>query len=140
MEHNASLNEYRDMLATKQRKNFFTTPKFIFAAGSIALLLIGFGSGVAYQKGKTTSTAQAASAMQDSRFGGMQGFGGGMRDTNRAFGTVSAISDSSITVTTRSNSSVTYTLSSSTTVTDDGNSASIGDIQTGDTVTHTGQL
>lgn len=63
---------------------------------------------------------------------------------NGSFGEVTAVSDSSITITTRerfnqnnsssTSTSKTFTINSSTTITVDGSTGSVSDIKTGDTV------
>lgn len=136
-----SLSEYQERQRQHPqplppRKKVAATPRVVYAALAVLVIIVSFYSGMAYQKGKTPTSTQAAASTQNgssSRFSGMGGFGGGMRG-DRAIGTVSSVSDSSITVTTRQGSSETYTITSSTTVTDNGQSASISDIQSGDTV------
>lgn len=99
------------------------------AAGKVILLVIvaiiiagaSFYAGVAYEKGHVGTTPGRFGA------GGGQGMG--------AFGTVSAISGSSITVNnSRTGSASTFTITSATTVTDNGSSSSVSAIQDGDTV------
>jgi hypothetical protein len=101
----------------------------------VVLVALSFYGGVAYQKGKTPVGSMTGSRQASSRFGGMGDYGGGgFSRGNRAFGTVSTVSDSSITVNTRSGSSATYAITGSTTVTDGGQASSVSSIQTGDTV------
>lgn len=101
--------------------------------GVIAVIVIAgisFYGGVAYQKGHDKTTASTVNTRGSSFAGGSGRFGGG----NRSFGTVSAISSSSITVQPSSGNAVTYTINSSTAITDSGQTVTYTDIQTGDTV------
>lgn len=111
----------------------------IAAVVAVATGVIGFVSGIQFQKGNSSSSV----ANQQGGFGGQGGMGGrGMR--NGSFGEVTAVSDSSITITTRerfnqnnsssTSTSKTFTIYSSTTVTVDGSRGSVSDIKTGDTV------
>lgn len=111
----------------------------IAAVVAVATGVIGFVSGIQFQKGNSSSSV----ANQQGGFGGQSGMGGmGMR--NGSFGEVTAVSDSSITITTRerfnqnnsssTSTSKTFTINSSTTVTVGGSSGSVSDIKTGDTV------
>jgi hypothetical protein len=121
----------------KKKQGLVISPRIGLAVLAVVLLAASFYSGVAYQKGKSPATTQAAnSTTQTGQFGGEGGGfgGGGGQRGNRAIGTVSAISSSSITVTTRGGTAATYAITSSTTVTNGGSSASVSDIQTGDTV------
>ncbi len=98
----------------------------------VAVIVIGVGGffiGINYQKHHGSSTA--ASTSQAGGPGAGRGFGG---FGNRAIGTVSAISSSSITISERSGGSKTYTINSSTVISDNGSTTSSADIKTGDTV------
>ena len=109
----------------------------IAAAVAVATGVLGFVGGMQFQKGSSSSTV----ANQRGGFGGTMG--GGM-SRNGSFGEVTAVSDSSITITTRerfnqssgsnTSTSKTYTINSSTTITVDGSTGSASDIKTGDTV------
>ena len=112
----------------------------IAAVVAVATGVIGFVSGIQFQKGNSSSSV----ANQQGGFGGRGGMGGGMGMRNGSFGEVTAVSDSSITITTRerfnqnnsssTSTSKTFTINSSTTVTVDGSRGSVSDIKTGDTV------
>lgn len=99
----------------------------------VGCLLLGFVGGMEYQKGKTTNTSSTA-AGRNGAAGGYGQFGG--RGARRGgFGQVTAVSNNSITVqNSRTGAAQTYNITSSTTVTNNGASASVGDIKTGDTV------
>jgi len=107
------------------------------AMAGVIIAAIGFASGMFYQKGQSNGGTGLASANgQSGGFGQTDGSGrqGAMRRMG-VFGTVSAISDSSITVgDQRSGESTTYAINSTTTITDNGTSASASDIKSGDTV------
>ncbi len=108
----------------------------IAAVVAVATGAIGFVSGIQFQKGNSSSSV----ASQQGGFGRQSGMG--MR--NGSFGEVTAVSDSSITITTRerfnqnnsssTSASKTFTINSSTTVAVDGSRGSVSDIKTGDTV------
>jgi hypothetical protein len=108
----------------------------LIVAGAIVLAVGGFLTGMQYQKGKTpaVTAARTASSQSSGSSSGGGGFGGGFQRGDRAFGTVSAVSSSSITIQTRSGTTSTYNLTSSTTVTDSGQTSSVSSIQNGDTV------
>ena len=124
-------------------KKQFPLGGVIAIAAVVAVLtgIIGFASGVQFQKVASNNRAGSQSTSRN----GQGGFGarGGMH-MNGSFGQVTAISDTSITVTTRqrfnssTNSSTsttkTYTINSSTTITIDGATAKASDIKTGDEV------
>jgi len=101
----------------------------------VLLLVVGAGcfyGGVAYQKGhqKTAGTNTNMTAFGGTRATG--GPGGGMMG---GFGTVTAISATSITVeSSQTSTSTTYVITSATKVTDNGSTSSVSAIQTGDTV------
>lgn len=102
-----------------------------------AVLLAGlsFYGGIQYQKGHQSATSTtAASSGSQSTTGGQAGgrFRGGQRPT---FGSVTAISPTSITVDSESGTSTTFSITSSTTITDSGQTTTTtSDISTGDTV------
>ena len=101
------------------------------------LLLAGgsFVAGMQYQKSKRPAAATMRTASSQRKYGSPdsgQGGLGGFRRGDRAFGTVSSVSSSSITIQTRRGGTSTYTITGSTTVTNDGQSASVSDIQNGD--------
>ncbi len=107
-----------------------TQPKsnYLFLGILVVIVLIAsFFGGIAYQKSMhATATTAASGAARTARFGGGARRGG--------FGTVAAISGSSITLTLRSGASTTFTITNSTKVTNNGASASVSDIQVGDRV------
>lgn len=120
----------------------------IVAVVGILLIGLGFIGGMEYQKSKSTAskTAQLGSAFGSSND---QSFGGGAPGSRRGmggFGTVTAITDTSITISVQqfagpgsssssdSTASKTYTITSSTTITDDGSDVTASDISVGDTV------
>lgn len=112
----------------------------IAAVVAVATGVIGFASGIQFKKGSSSSSI----ANQQGGFGGQGGMGGGVGMRNGSFGEVTAVSDSSITITTRerfnqnnsssTSTSKTFTINSSTTVTVDGSNGRVSDIKTGDTV------
>lgn len=131
-----SLSEYTNKPKPSSSKNVGFPRSGMIIVGAVVLVGVGFLSGMQYQKGKTptTSVSQTANSQSSSNgSGGPGGYGGGSRG-DRAFGTVSAVSSSSITIQGRTGTSTTYNITSSTTVTNDGQSSSVSDIQTGDTV------
>jgi len=118
--------EHRQMHVSSRQSKKVTIPVGPVLGIVLVVLLCGvsFAGGIAYQKHNTkTTTASNFAAM-----GGVRRQGGGI-------GTVSAISSTSITVTSqRTNTDKTYTINSSTTITNNGQTASVSDIQTGDMV------
>lgn len=111
----------------------------------LALLTLsgGFAAGIQYQKGKSSNSANSSM--------GQNGQIRGMGQQNGGFGTVIAVSDTSITITQptmggpggQSNSNAsgsnslankTYTITSSTAITGEGTTVSASDITIGDTV------
>jgi Domain of unknown function (DUF5666) len=95
----------------------------------IVLCGLSFYGGVAYEKGHNKAISTVANR---AGFGGASGRFSGQRPN---IGNVTAVSSNSITVqNTTSGSSQTFTVTSSTTITDNGQTTSISDIQTGDTV------
>jgi hypothetical protein len=101
----------------------------------IACCLSFFG-GVAYQKGRNRSVGATAQQVPLNQNGNGNSPGLGRRNGRRApIGTVTAISDSSITVQNmRTGTSQTYTIGSDTKVTNNGQDAKASDIKTGDMV------
>ena len=104
---------------------------------AVIMLAGGFVGGMQYQKSKSTSTS---GGFQNGQTGGP----GGMRQRNGGFGTVTAVSSDSITVSeqsmpgvsssTSSTTTKTYTITSSTTITNNGSTVSASDIAVGDSV------
>jgi hypothetical protein len=104
----------------------------IVGAAVIGVLLAGggFAAGMQYQK---SHSGTAASVQRGFGAGGGGGFAG--RRRSGAAGAVTAISDSSITLDdARSGTSKTFTVNGSTEVLNQGASATLGDIKTGDQV------
>ena len=92
----------------------------------IVLLVIAFWGGTVYGRHHTVATSKSAFSLR-SGFGGFSHGGG--------FGTVSAISASSITVdNSRTGQSTSYAITSSTKITDNGQSAAASSIATGERV------
>jgi len=107
--------------------------KTIIAAVLVVLALIGgFVGGMQYQKGKgSTALASGTSAAANDQ----PGMGGRGFNRNGSFGTVTAVSSSSITVKNdRTGETKAYSISGSTTITNNGATASASDITVGDTV------
>jgi len=132
-----SLSEYSNrQKPTPQKRGGLPRGSQLFV-GILVVAILSFLAGMQYEKGKTPTTVAAntsSSGQASNGSGGQGGFGGGFQRGDRAFGTVSSVSSTSITIQTRSGSTSTYTITSSTTVTDSGQSSSVSDIQTGDTV------
>jgi hypothetical protein len=104
----------------------------ILVIAAIIWTITVFFIGVAYQKhhSKSTVAITNTSTNPGGRFGG---FGG--KFANRTFGTVTAISSTSITVNNpQSNTSSTLTINRSTTVSDNGQTATLSSITVGETV------
>ncbi len=108
------------------------------AAVAVVGLATSFMGGVQYQKGHTTTpSTQGQTAMN-----GRQGFGGGGMRMSRGnvFGEVTAVSSTSITVQEHmmmngaAAEPIALTIAADTTVTNNGATASVSDIKTGDTV------
>lgn len=107
--------------------------KHIFLVGSVVLLCsLSFYGGVIYQKGHNTTKSVAARTMLGS---GRSGSGFGFRARRGGFGSVTAISASSITIQDqRTGISKTYNIDSSTQITNNGSAISASSIKVGDTV------
>lgn len=124
-----------------------TTQPAVAAQGSsakwyiaiIVTIVVSAGAGLVagMQIGKTNSTDAQAQ-------GAMSGVSGRMSEMRGGFGTVTAVSDSSITIESRmgrmrqgdntQGGAITYKITGDTKVTNNGESAAIGDLKTGDTV------
>ncbi len=123
--------EEHHRVTSQSRNSKYSTQRIIYAAVLVIVLMaLSFYGGVSYEKGHKTSTTAVSS-----RFGAGGGrFGGGFR-ADIVVGTVSSISTSSITVNdNRTGSTVTLAITSTTQITNNGQSASVSDIQSGDTV------
>jgi hypothetical protein len=106
-----------------------------------ALLIasVSFYGGTVFEKDHSSSSPVSANSASGSQTGngaiggGYGRFGGGF--SNHIFGQVSAISSSSISIQdNRTGTTITLAITSSTQITDNGQSVSVSDIQTGDTV------
>lgn len=119
MEHNKTTHSHNKTLG-----------QLLAVLGMVVLASgISFAAGVHYQKGKVVGRQSLSSRM------GGDGFGspGGMR--RGGFGSVTAVSATSITVQDqRTATTKTYTISSATTITNNGATATIADIKVGDQV------
>lgn len=136
-----SLSEFQSQNRPKStsspKKTLHASSKLGLIICAAVLVGVGFFAGVQYQKGNTKSVAAANTASRKgSNYGGYSGGSGaeGSFRRDRAFGTVTAVNSSNITVQTRNGTTSTYNITSSTTVTNGGQSASVSDIQSGDTV------
>jgi hypothetical protein len=106
---------------------------FVFICCGIVLCVLSFWGGTVYQKHKHTTTVTSSIQKGATGFSG-GGVGSGRRFSG-AFGQVTSISSSSITINNqRTSASSTYVITSSTTITDNGQTASASSIQDGDTV------
>ena len=110
------------------------------AVAIVTLVLCGisFAWGVGYQKAKQTAASNAGAndtgqfPTQGGGPGGQGRFGNGQRPN---MGQVSTVSSESITVQdSRPNSTQTFKITSNTTVQNNGSTAAVSDIKTGDTV------
>lgn len=118
-------------------------PRSAFTAVAAVLVIgVSFFAGVQYQKGHTTARLNGTQAGAFSA-NGYSGMGSRMGTRAGGFGTVTAVSGSSITISLRefgpnssssSATSKTYAITDATTVTVEGATGSVSDIQTGDTV------
>jgi hypothetical protein len=89
----------------------------------------GLVAGIQIGKGSPSTTANESMMNGGQQMGGGFGMRGGTR------GSVTAVTDTSITVEdSRQNTTVTYTITDSTTITDGGETANISDIAVGDSV------
>jgi len=106
--------------------------QIIFAVAVIIYSVIIFYLGVTYQKHHVKSTASnSVKTLPGGRFGG---FGGG-NFANHTFGTVTAVSSTSISVlNSRTNTSTTLTINSSTQITQNQQTISASSITVGETV------
>jgi len=113
----------------EDKKRSSSLPIFL-GIGVIILLIASFMGGVYYEK-STSKTVQTGAV---GTFG-TGGPGGTGKVRNGAFGTVTAVSDTSITVNEpRLNTTATYAITSSTTITNSGAAATASDIKVGDQV------
>jgi hypothetical protein len=104
------------------------------AASMLVVAAIGFASGTSYQKSHGTAAPTMPAGVQNTQKRGIGGAGGFAR-RGGAFGTVTAVSNTSISVNqTRSGITTDYTITSTTTVTNNGTAATVADIKVNDTV------
>lgn len=131
-----SLSEFNKREQQPPKRQIKLPISGLMAAGAFILIIGGFLAGVQYQKSKSpaSSNVKTVSSQSGSNSGGPGGYGGGFRRGDRAIGTVSSVSSSSITIQRRNGSSSIYAITGGTTVTNNGQSASVSDIQSGDMV------
>jgi len=130
--------QHHKMRSQNQSQNNFVKPIVIVVA---VLILSGlsFYGGIKYQKAHQPKTT-ASTVGQGSSFGGQSvpiggPGGGGFSGQRPTFGSVTAVSSSSITVNDQmSNSSKTFSITSTTTITDNGQTVTTSDISVGATV------
>jgi hypothetical protein len=139
-ENYVSPEEFQQMSADKRQRGTKVTLPLLPIIGivvAVVLIIAGFFAGDSYGKNhapKTVATTTSATGTTGtSGFGGRTGGTGGFR--GGAFGTVTAVSSSSITINnTRTGAATTYSITTSTTVTDSGSASTVSAIQVGDTV------
>ena len=135
MEQQVSGEEFRQMSVSSRSSQPNRRTVKIPVIWLAAVLVVGiacFLIGDSYGKSHAPKTLSTASSSASRNFPG-----GGFGATRglRAFGSVSSVSSSSITINDqRTGSSAAYNITSSTQITDNGQSVSYTDIQTGDTV------
>lgn len=132
MTNEVTPSEYQRMsTSSKQSSNSKSSMNIgIMIVVAVVLCGVSFAAGMSYQKSHTKTPTAFGQGANGS--GGPGDFGNGQRPN---IGEVKSVSADSITVSnTRSGSDQTYKITSSTTVTNDGQTASISDIKTGDTV------
>lgn len=121
----------------KQRKPLPIGALAAIGAGiAIMASVAGFAGGIQFQKVASNMSSTPQQGLRDTNR-----FGAGRMNRNGSFGEVTAISDSSITISlmgrpgsSSANSTKTLTINSSTKITVDGTTAKASDIKTGDTV------
>jgi hypothetical protein len=109
-------------------------PKLVgLIVGIMVIGVASFFGGVQYQKGKNNTVATTDGQFQSMGGNGMMGSGGGQRMGE--FGSVTAVSSTSLSFNSqRTGSVVTYAITSSTTITENGATVSASDIAVGDMV------
>lgn len=101
-----------------------------FAIAVLLLLALSFFGGMMYQKSTTKTVDMGAVAAL-----GTNGPSGAGRARNGAFGTVTAVSSTSITVNEpRQNTSATYAITAATSIMNSGSTGAVSDIKVGDQV------
>ncbi len=119
--------------SSKKTRVTISVNHLILVAIVVAACLISFLGGVVYQK-HHNPVSTATSLTTSGNASGFRGKGGYGRRLG-SFGQVTSVSSSSITISDmRTGSTMTYSVTSTTAVTDNGQTSSISDIQTGDTV------
>jgi hypothetical protein len=119
----------------KENRSFtFSSRILSYVIVLIVLCVLSFLGGMAYEKGSVKSTpTMTTTGSGTERNGGFGGNFGGRHDGG--FGTVSAVSASSITIeNSRTGTSTTYTITASTQITDNGQTISPSAITSGETV------
>jgi hypothetical protein len=126
--------QYQATKTKKPTKNSGPNNKIVLIVIAIlAYSVIIFYIGIAYQK-HHNKTPVAANKTTNGQFGGQFGGRGGSF-ANRLFGSVTAVSPTSITVTnSRTNSSTTVTINSTTTITNNQQTVSVSSITVGEEV------
>lgn len=135
MEQQVSGEEYRQMtVSSRQSKNTNKRTVNLPVIWLVIIVIVGvacFLIGESYGKDHAVKSAGATASRRGNLAGG---FGGANRGL-RAFGSVTAISSSSITISNqRTGADSTYNITSSTQITDNGQSVTYSDIQIGDVV------
>ena len=103
---------------------------FLGVIGLVVIVGISFYAGISYQKNKTSNLSSTTTQTGPPTGGFARRFSG-----SRTFGTVSAISSTSITVTPQNGGNdVTYSIDSNTVIDDNGQTVTTSDIQSGTTV------
>jgi len=125
--------QYQALKTKKPAKNTELNNKIVLIIiAALAYSVVIFYIGVAYQK-HHNKTPIAANKTTNGQFGNFGGRGGSF--ANRLFGSVTAVSPTSITVANpRTNSTTTVTINSSTTITDNQQTISTSSISIGEEV------
>jgi FlaG/FlaF family flagellin (archaellin) len=119
----------------KKRSITFSVNRLVTVAIVVVLCGISFALGMWYQKSHTSAVASTSTSGSSGQTGASGSTGFAQRSRNGAFGQVTTISSTSITIqNSRTGSSTTYSIGSSTTITDSGQTVTTSDIQVGDTV------
>jgi hypothetical protein len=127
----------------KVKHTKITKPEKTYAKPLLAVVVLvivaatGFFSGVAYESGHAKSAAASTNSRTDraGAFGGGRGGYSGYDGQRPTFGSVTAVSSSSISVQGQgSSTTTTFSITSSTNITDNGSAVAASDIKVGDTV------
>lgn len=135
-------SEYEEMVSTGKANHMANTNYVKYGIIIIVTLVlcgVSFGAGISYQKGKQLVTSAAATTNDSGQFsaeGGELGGRGSLRSGQRPnIGEVKAVTSDSITISSQqSESDQTFKITSSTVVQNNGSTASLSDIKTGNTV------